>query len=174
MIIAFTGPMKSGKTEACKYLETKGFVKVGFKDSLVEEIKEGFPDLLFLLANKNGCTIDELFVKKPPEMRFLLQNYGTEVRRNMDGLDYWVNKWNEKIGVIGDYCTDDCRFLNEAVAVKKRGGLIVQIKRENTQTSTHQSETEMKQITPDYYVDNNGTIEDLHKNIDVLLKEIKY
>ena len=46
--IAFIGKAKSGKTTACTHIleNYKGFTKVNFKDALVAELRQNFPDLL--------------------------------------------------------------------------------------------------------------------------------
>lgn len=47
MIIALKGFKQVGKSTAASYLEEKyGFFRVNFKDALVAEIKQNFPDLL--------------------------------------------------------------------------------------------------------------------------------
>lgn len=169
MIFAFTGKMKSGKTEACKYLELHGYHKVGFKDAMLEEMKQTFPDFLEQIASFYKCTIDDLFKIKPTEIRKFMQNYGTDLRRK-DDLEYWTKKWtNESYNYI-NICVDDCRFLNEAKAVKDRNGIIVRITRDGLPESTHESEKEMDNIVSDFDIDNNGTIKELHDKIDVVLK----
>ena len=102
MIIGFTGYKQSGKSTAAKYLEEKyNFTRINFKDALVQEIKDNFPDLLEEICliyeefsfPKEGDGVDfgieNMFQTKPPLMRALLQNYGTEVRRK-DDQHYWV------------------------------------------------------------------------------------
>lgn len=171
MIIAFTGKAGAGKTTASDYLvKNYGFVKVNFKDALVEEMKIKLPDVLRELANLYMVTspkwitkfqgrepevsemVDFLFVEKPAAMRGLMQNYGTEVVRGYDE-NHWVNKWLSKISQYQNVVVDDCRFLNEAAAVKKAGGTIVKIERTDyIEYMKHQSETEMDQIQYDYRV----------------------
>jgi dephospho-CoA kinase len=173
MIIAFTGHIKSGKTEACKYLELRGFTKVGFKDAMLEEMKEMFPDFLELVAGFYHTTIDDLFKIKPIEIRRFMQNYGTDLRRRED-VNYWVKKWEDSQIDIFDTCVDDCRFLNEAKAIKKYKGIIIRLIRDTGDSGTHASETEMSKIKEDFKIDNNGTKQDLYLKIDEILKKYGY
>ena len=171
MIVAFTGKAGAGKTTASDYLVKEfGFVKVNFKDGLIEEMKVKLPDVLRELANLYFVTspiwvskfkdrepfkdelIDLLFTEKPAAMRALMQNYGTEVVRGYDE-DHWVNKWKEKVSGVPNVVVDDCRFLNEAEAIKSLGGLIIKVERPDyVEYMKHQSETEMDKINYDYRV----------------------
>jgi len=164
MIIALTGYKQSGKTEAAKFFQKFGYQKINFKDSLIEEIKQNFPDLLQVIGDD--------FTNKPPAVRALLQNYGTEVRRR-DNINYWVIKWLDKVtadmdatGRI-DYVVDDCRFLNEAKAVRDLQGIIIRIIRPGFTGDKHQSEREMDNIKVDYTI-----IADNLKSLNKQLSEI--
>jgi hypothetical protein len=172
MIIAFSGKIGSGKTSACKYLELRGFKLINFKDALICELKERFPDLLEYLSKElYKLSIDNLFRIKPPVVRKLLQNYGTNVRRN-DDVNYWVNKWLEKIIIHENICVDDCRFINEAMSVKSKGGIIIRLEREQLVEDLHLSETEIDQLLPDYTIDSNGTLLEMYNNLEKLLVEL--
>ena len=147
MIVGLVGFKRSGKSTVAKYLESKyGFYRHNFKDALIEEIKQNFPDLLEEIiedeiyhadmnetGEKNNIDIDWLFANKPPLIRALMQNYGTEVRRNED-INYWVNKWEIALrdmsqkGILPeDIVTDDVRFLNEAKVVNIWDGIIIRV-----------------------------------------------
>ena len=67
----------------------------------------------------------------------------------------------------------DVRFLNEANAIKERGGILIKIERDNGTESTHISETALDSYdidTFDYTINNNGTLEDLAKKVNAILK----
>jgi hypothetical protein len=185
-IIALTGFKQSGKTTAANYLETKGYVRHNMKDALITELKERFPDLLQSIIenyqemmestyNASFVDMDWLFEKKPPLIRALLQNFGTEVRRAEDE-DYWVLQW--KLGLIEHMMADrraivvdDCRFVSEARAIKAWGGTIIRIERTDiTSGGNHQSETEMLQITPDHTITvGPGEHDKLYAELDKIL-----
>lgn len=182
MIIAFTGKKQSGKSTACAYI--KDAVRANFKDALIAEIKDNFPRLLDEIStimeqhywDGKRWTMDRLFSEKPPLMRALLQNYGTEVRRK-DHPEYWVNKWKDAVGesTAVDIVCDDVRFLNEAEAVRSVGGIVVRIVREDLPTNdTHSSETEMDLIKADYTISvKTGEYTKLYEQIDQILRGAK-
>lgn len=167
MIIGLTGKKQNGKSTAAGYLSDKyNFVRINFKDALVAEIREKFPNVLEAIIEimersaydgMNPWTVDRLFKEKPPLMRALLQNYGTEVRR-IDDSEYWVKKWKEAVSRWdeGNVVVDDVRFLNEAQAVRDMGGIVIRISRADyPNVDGHVSETEMDKIV----TDDNVTVE---------------
>lgn len=183
-IIAFIGFQRVGKSTAAKYLEEKyGFVRHNMKDALVEEIKQNFPDLLIAIALQHyGYSsvedllrfepnyINQLFETKPPLMRALLQNYGTEVRRG-DDPDYWVKQWAKNSYAHEKLVVDDVRFINEGAKVKERGGTLIRLIREDITTGgTHASETEQLSIEADYTIEcKEGDHEHLYAELDRIL-----
>ena len=188
-LYAFTGKKESGKSTAAKYVAEKtGAVRINFKDALVQEMKENFPDLLegirhdlwYTICTKTDDweqempSIDDLFDEKPPLMRALMQNYGTEVRRG-DNPDYWTQKWFYKVNQLDNVVTDDVRFLNEAKGVKLFGGVIIRIIRSDiTSTKGHLSETEMDQIEADYTVEvEKGDLIGLYQQLDAIIGDAK-
>jgi hypothetical protein len=184
-IYAFTGKKQSGKSTAVAYLHSlRGMTKVNFKDALVGEIVQNFPDLIPHIIEYterrnydggNPLTVARLIAEKPPLFRTLMQNYGTEVRRR-DDPDYWVNQWKESVRQVkGDITTDDVRFANEAKAVREMGGVVIRIVRpDQTNTDTHVSETEMDAIHPDYTIEAiTGDFENLYEKLQRLQSIIK-
>jgi hypothetical protein len=188
-IIGLIGFKQSGKSTAAKHLEEKyGFVRHNFKDALVAEIKQNFPDLLREIAFREGLYhwedsltetgifipyIDQLFDEKPPLVRALMQNYGTEVRRK-ENPNYWVNQWlywaedNYNKNIV----TDDVRFLNEAKAIKDLDGITIRIIRTDITTGgDHPTETEQLEIEADYTIEvGPGEHEKLYEELDKILK----
>jgi len=156
MIIGLTGFKQAGKSTVAEYLEDNySFVRINFKDALVADIKKRFPDLLITLADiYHTETIDDLFTIKPPAVRKLMQNYGTDVRR-ADELDYWVSRWRVAASSKPDdnIAVDDVRFLNEAYAIRDMGGIIIRVVMEDQeQNDQHKSELEHLQIDPDFTI----------------------
>jgi len=171
-IIGLVGFKQVGKSTAAKYLEDKyGFTRHNFKDAMVQEIKDNFPDLLKELEYYYNLTIDELFIQKPPLMRALMQNYGTDVRRK-DNRNYWTQQWFENLA-IGKTVADDVRFLNESEAVKLGGGIIIRLTRSDIETGgTHASETEQLEIVADHTIEcNPGDHEALYRALDEIVKD---
>jgi hypothetical protein len=60
----------------------------------------------------------------------------------------------------------DVRFPNEANIIKKLGGTVVRINRDGNQAANqHISETALDNFDFDHYLDNNGSIEELHESL---------
>jgi len=172
-IIGLVGFKQVGKSTAAKYLEDKyGFARHNFKDALVQEIKDNFPDLIEELEIHYNLSTPQLFIQKPPLMRALLQNYGTEVRRK-DNQNYWADKWMQEANIRVNLVADDVRFLNEAKSVNFYGGIIIRLTRPDLLTGgEHRSETEQLQIVSDYTIDcNYGDHEALYRALDDILKK---
>lgn len=172
MLIAFTGLAGCGKSTAAQYLIDKyNFTRVNFKTAMIAEIKEKWPDYLKAEAERNECTIDDLFAYKPGTFRQFMQNYGTNVRR-VDNPEYWVNKWKEVSQNVTPLVVDDVRFINEAEAVDDKGGTIIRIIREGQgEAMNHISEQEMSKIIPDRTISvREGDLESLYKELDVIFE----
>ena len=124
----------------------------------------------------------------PMTVRDFLQKLGTDGLRNGLHPNTWVN------ALMADYVAEklcdckkecrcifkypnwiitDCRFPNEAHAIKKQGGIIVRINREGYKAiNAHPSEVALDKWSYDYVIDNDGSVEDLKKNVKELLKKI--
>lgn len=178
IVIGFTGLAGSGKSTACQMVEEalEDVKRINFKTALIAEIKLTFPLFLVMLADKYDESVDWLFENKPPEFRAFMQNYGTELRRGPNP-EYWTDKWKVAVLMNKEYhiVADDVRFLNEAQAVKEVGGVIIRIERTDlVNTSTHQSETEMAQIEPDFTIKvDKGDHDKLRKDLHLILQIIK-
>lgn len=174
MIIGFIGLKGSGKTTACNIIKRNiGAFQHNFKDALVAEIKRNFPDLLNELSNIYRMGIDDLFKFKPPAMRYLMQNYGTEVRRG-DIESYWVIEWLENLPNNLIVLVDDVRFLNEAHAVKTNNGTLIRLVREDIEnTDNHQSEVEQDVIVADFTIKTKEGEEDvLEEKLMEIIKQV--
>lgn len=182
-VIGLVGKKQVGKSTAAAYLEQNyGFVRVNFKDALIEELKQNFPDLLRAIYNAEqelysypAESIDGLFTNKSPLIRTLMQNYGTEVCRREDP-DYWTNRWVQKVWALGsdtNIVTDDVRFLNEASRLRGQAGIIIRLNRTDmTHTDSHTSETEQDSIVADYEITCvGGDHEKLYRELDDILKQ---
>lgn len=127
--------------------------------------------------------VDFDLVKVAMTVRDFLQKLGTDGLR--DGLhpNVWVN------ALFADYecthtdhvpggldCTNwiitDCRFPNEAQAVKKYRGIILRVNRPGvTAVNAHPSETALDDWGYDDVIDNSGSLEDLLAEVKRVLQE---
>ena len=119
---------------------------------------------------------DEETCEIPMTVRQFLQKLGTEGLR--DGLhkNVWVNALFADFDEECNWIITDCRFLNEAEEIKRRGGILLKIDRHtkifSDSTYQHQSETEMSKIVTDYQIVNEGSLQDLSDKVKEFL--IKY
>jgi hypothetical protein len=125
--------------------------------------------------------------------RWVLQYWGTEVCRKSFADDIWIASLEHKLQASGDSIViSDCRFPNEIKSIRRAGGQVVWVKRGelpiwyhlaveanqgdlNSQKmldniGVHVSETAWVGTDFDAVVDNNGTIEDLYKQITGLIE----
>lgn len=122
-LIGLTGKMGSGKDFTKDYLAEQGYyvARESFADGLRYEIEELLND---------GIHLPGIWRKPyPPEVRALLQWWGTDLRRSKDP-DYWLKKLDDRLYQYPEtggplICVTDVRFPNEAEVIKARGGLIV-------------------------------------------------
>ena len=131
--------------------------------------------------------------------RLALQLLGTEAGRDVFHKDIWVNSLLKRAG-DKDVVITDVRFKNELKFIQKNNGIVVRVKRgpepdwyedaiavnkgdrfigwaldkdRLKRKRIHQSETDWVGSKFDYVIENNGTLEDLGKQVDDLLQFIK-
>lgn len=104
-------------------------------------------------------------------VREFMQRFGTDFCRDTLDQDFWVNLWKQDIKAhVATVIVDDVRMLNEAEAVRSLGGVLIRIVNpHNDNNDLHRSETEMDQIECDYSILNNGSLEDLCKELEKLM-----
>jgi hypothetical protein len=130
--------------------------------------------------------------------RWVLQYWGTEVLRNNFHKDIWVASVENKLRQSKDNIViTDCRFANEVNAIKNAGGTTMRVvrgkqpewyeaavsynkgevgnmtwsisKAKLDKLRVHASEYSSVGINYDHYVDNNSTIDNLHKQVESII-----
>jgi hypothetical protein len=129
--------------------------------------------------------------------RWVLQYWGTEVCRNGFHQDIWVASVENKLRNAKDNIViTDCRFINEVEAIKKAGGVTCRVERGPRPTwyedavnankgpsqigwalgrdrlsrqGVHASEYSSVGLDYDHYIDNNGTIDELHAKVKSII-----
>lgn len=117
--------------------------------------------------------------------RSLLQYVGTDVVRAKNP-DYWVDFVSDILNLFDgrwDYVIiPDTRFPNEFNRLKERGFNAVHLRvvrpdfvsQLTEKQQTHQSETALNDITPDYCIYNTGDLKELNNRVTDWLKEKEY
>jgi hypothetical protein len=106
--------------------------------------------------------------------RLILQKMGTEACRHGIADNIWIAALEKRIHGYQDVVISDCRFPNELDFVRSAGGKIVRVKRGDDPPSEylatlHVSETAWFSEYPDIEIHNNGSINDLKKEISLFL-----
>lgn len=183
--VGLLGEFRSGKNTVADYLtEHYGAAQFAFATDL-----------------KNGFHKEFPHIPANPKPRKGYQLYG-ELKRYVYGQDYWINltlgdvKYAEIDGERFGYVTEeqplfpvitDVRYPNEAKRLKEEGYIIIKIetplevKLERAKTAgdnfnpedlNHESEKHIKDMSSDYIIYNDGTLEDLHEQIEVVMLSI--
>lgn len=171
-VLALSGNMGVGKSTAIEILKRYN------AKTPVHLVKFAAPlyDAQEFLYRRISSVVkrDSAFIKD----RKLLQWLGTEWGRGLDA-DLWVKIWTEEVRRLyyenptHIIVCDDCRFDNEAQAIKSLGGSIVRItsdkasSRINTQPgiNNHSSESGIKIDFLDATVSNNSSIEEFKASL---------
>lgn len=130
--------------------------------------------------------------------RWVMQNFATEVCRCSFHNDIWVASLENRLQNKNyNYVISDVRFKNEYQSLKNLGAKIVRIKRgpdpewfedavlanagdqvvgsaiakaRMRARKIHTSEWEWTGFTPDITIENNGSLSDLYKKVDLILE----
>ena len=101
-----------------------------------------------------------------PDVRRLMQRFGTEAGRDLHGADVWVDALFRTVTPGERVVIADVRFPNEYKAIRDRGGLIVRIVRPGIEAvNDHVSEHAIDGFVPDAIINNDGTVAELHAKI---------
>lgn len=169
-VVAFTGVAGSGKSTAMRYLvERHGYTLLKFAGPLKR--------MLYAM----GLTEDEVEgdLKELPQDRFygkspryLMQTLGSDWARRLIGEDFWVRMWQGEASAIlevgGRVVTDDCRFPNEAQAIRRLGGDIYRIVGRGGIAGNHVSERGCGD--EDLVLVNDSSLDALHGKIEEALR----
>ena len=198
MIIGISGFQSSGKDTIADYLIKKhGFVKLSFASALKDIVAIIFGwsrERLEGLKVEDRQWREEIDPKWAKLLnipcltpRYVLQYLGTEVFRNHFHKDIWTKIVENQLSFYENVVVSDCRFANEIEMIKQNGGKIIQVHRDDhvldigakhlselpTEVSgaKHPSELEWIQCHYDRVIKNNGTIEDLHTKVNLILSD---
>lgn len=164
MILGFSGFSKTGKDTAAVGLP--GFTRVAFADALKEE-----------LAETLGITVEELETRKE-EFRDAMVKLGAG--RRAEDPRYWITKVEEKlVDISGNVAITDVRYANEALWIRSElGGRIIYLFRDGFQAANDEERRSIAEIWEHSLVDsvlqNNGTIENLHKRANDIRKYYEF
>jgi hypothetical protein len=170
-LIGLSGYAQSGKdTVAGILVKDYGYTRIAFADKIKELLYEINPYFGYHLkdAVDMGGGWDK--VKQYPEVRKLLQDVGVAAR-TVFGEDFWVQRTLWPVLEKDKIIVTDVRFPNEMKAIWAQDGTIWRVEREGIgPVNDHVSEHATKDIDPDSYIFNNGTLKDLEKTVHNMMR----
>lgn len=154
------------------------------------EYKESYLDKRWNYITGYDSTKDPVEIISPMTVRDFLCRLGQGIRDRVHP-DFWVtglfsdyypldDTKRSSMGNVLDYSdcpypkwiVSDVRYKNEVKAIEDRGGIVVRVNRDLDNTSRHSSEVELDGYPFKYYIDNNGSLEDLIQRTVSLLEAL--
>ncbi len=186
-LIALGGRLRSGKDAyADRLVARHGFVKLGMSDPILEHmlavdpwikvrIREGIRLRIWPRFRRASWLVDRLgFVdaKSIHDFRAYMQRDGSEGGREFFGEDTWVNVMRERVAALLDdgqlVVITGIRIPNELAMVRALGGTALWVSRPVMEAApgTHSTERSLDPSHFDGFIDNSGTLDDLHAKAD--------
>lgn len=120
------------------------------------------------VSHATGYGVEYIELHKD-NFRLILQGWGTDFRRKLFGVDYWIKKMEdarERLSINHDVLiVPDVRFINEYEWVKRNGGIVIRVERNHDYGDVHASEVELDNATFDHTILNIGSFMDLQQKV---------
>lgn len=169
-LIAFTGLAGSGKSTAALHLvNAHGFTRTRFAGPL---------KAMMTALGLSHAEIEGHLKERPCALlggrtpRFAMQTIGTEWGRMTIDEDMWTNAWRAALPAAGGVVVDDCRFDNEAAAVKAAGGFIVRIVRPGAGAGAAGHSSEGQDLPWTTEIVNDGSVDEFLAKVDAAVRDL--
>ncbi len=196
MIIGINGYAGSGKDTVGEIIrmqqpkENWEIKKFAGKLKEVASIILGIPKTMFEDQEFKKKNLPQMWSDHglPMTVRDFLQRLGTDALRQGLHPNTWVNalmmeykevcfagKDSEGADLFSypNWVITDCRFPNEAIAIKNAGGIIIKVNRPGvTAVNAHPSEVELDHWHFDYVIENDEGISELKHQVRDILKQV--
>ena len=172
-VVTISGHAQNGKDTVAKMMSKQ------LKKCKYRVLVTHYADLLKYICK----TFFEWDGEKDEHGRHILQYVGTDVIRK-EAPDFWVDFISSILKFFGNnwdwVIIPDSRFPNEIEELIKDGFDVTHIRvvRENfnspltPEQQSHPSETALDNVIPDYYISNDGSLNELETKITKIVKEI--
>lgn len=182
MLIGLCGMAGSGKDAVAKFMvQNHGYTRMALADPLRAAVLRLDPIVLdgglgmirlSTLVEQMGWDAAKRSV---PEVRRLLQVFGTEVIREMCGEDFWVDRLLH-IAPVGPVVVTDVRFLNEAIGIHESGGYIYRVVRPGVEPlpGGHASEAGIPDGLIHAVIENSGSLLELECTVHTLFHQERF
>lgn len=141
-VIGLVGRARAGKDSAGSYLKGYGYTPRSFAEPLKQAARAVF-DLTSQEVHGLGYDREAPHPFWGMSVREMLQRLGTESVRNVFGPDHWVRLMEKRLDPAkGPYVITDVRFPNEVEMVKRMGGEVWGVVRENYEHGPVEHESE--------------------------------
>jgi hypothetical protein len=158
-LVGITGRAGSGKSAASDALVEAGWVRMKFASPLKDMLRAiGLTDQ-HIEGDLKEVPCDLLCGQTP---RHAMITLGTEWGREMIGGNFWMNIAANRIATAMaagiNVVVDDVRFDNEADLIRRLGGVVLGLERDNVLAIDHKSEAG---VTADMIYRNDGSAAEL-------------
>jgi hypothetical protein len=179
-IIGITGLKGSGKDTAANFLVEKYDCEIV---KFAGPLKDMLRIYLLKYMNEYPYVVEELIEgtrKEEPykgfggkSTRYVMQTLGTEWGRDLISQSLWTDAALTRIKDVRKHkpvIVSDVRFVNEFTALKKLGATLIRVERDSMKLNTlHPSETGISALPVDIIIKNNGSLEDLRKEVEKVM-----
>lgn len=171
--IALAGEYRSGKDTLAEYLIQMGYKRYAFGDALRESFHKENPTIPFF-----------------PKPRAHYQHHGQK-KREENGENYWLYITMRKILLENPYLIviTDLRQPNEYEYLRNQTNATiiritapVELRKQRAieagdefdeSTLYHETELHIRSFDVDFEINNDGTIEDMHKQMDAIMEQLQ-
>lgn len=179
ILIGLAGPARSGKSTAAEHLVGTYLLEhYAFADPL----RDGLMAIFNLdPTDFEGDRKEQPLAWLERSPRQLMQSMGTEWARNTVHPDVWVKLAEQNLdymtnalGAVIGFVVSDVRFENEAHLIRRRGGTVIHIGRNDAKSvNAHISEAGVTVRQDDLILRNNGTVDEFLRSLDEVFLTIR-
>jgi len=181
-LLGISGKKRSGKNLAAKYIRDIIHKKdpslltgeLGFADGVKYTAAEALDlDRMIFFEDKNKEKLFRIDEETELTGREILKRIGMMFRDTLSQA-FWIYRLTKIAKGQPDFffIITDIRFPNEVEVVEAAGGIVIRLNRDTGLKDSHISETALDDYTFPLTIDNDGTKEELYKELENWIKEL--